>query len=227
MFFFRRPTNLPPDLRAHLDTPRVDGKRPWREVAYSVLDVETSGLDHRHDALLAIGLVEVEAGRVRLDRHWYSLVRPPAAMAVSTDSIRVHGLLRRELHHAPPPEEVLPELLRRLHGQVLVVHVATIDVRFINQALQQRYGVKLRHQVLDTARLAQSLSANERFISGRDETAPVQLRALAAQANLPVYGQHNALNDAITTAQLFLAQATRLEAQGYGTLRGLLRAGRA
>jgi hypothetical protein len=40
-----------------------------------------------------------------------------------------------------------------------------------------------------------------------------------------VYAQHNALNDAVTTAQLFIAQATILADQGRSNLAGLIRAG--
>jgi DNA polymerase-3 subunit epsilon len=52
------------------------------------------------------------------------------------------------------------------------------------------------------------------------------LGPLAAQAGLPVYSEHNALSDALTTAQLFLSQAMQMERQGEGTLRRLLKAGR-
>ncbi len=228
MFFFRRQRELPAYVQEYLAAARPDSRLPWRAVPYSVLDVETSGLDYRRDALLAIGMVPIEEGRVRLDRHWYTLLRPPDGLLVGADSIRIHGLLRDELAQAPPATEVLPELLRQLSGRVLVVHVAAIDIRFINRALQQHYGIKLQGPALDTARLAHTIHFTEQLISGREAREPaVALRLLAAQANLPIYAEHNALNDAITTAQLFLAQATRLEQQGANLLRGLLRAGRA
>jgi len=54
---------------------------------------------------------------------------------------------------------------------------------------------------------------------------PTQLRSLAERLGLPVFAEHDALGDALTTAQVFLAQATWLEQRGAGTLRGLLRAG--
>lgn len=233
MFFLRKkpPAGLPEAVQAYLQTDQPNERCPWREASYRVLDVETSGLNPRSDALLAIGVVAIERGRVILPRHWYSLVRPPEGLLVTADSIRIHGLMRDELAQAPLPEEVLPELLEQLAGHVLVVHVAAIDIAFLNQALQAHYSIKLRGPAIDTARLARTLHFNERYFSSGAAHAgsepAVALRVLATQAGLPVYAQHNALNDAITTAQLFLAQATRLESQGVQTLRDMIRAGRA
>lgn len=225
---WQRKRAVPELVRAYEVGPWPDARSYWRDVRYVVLDVETSGLDARRDALLAVGLVEIEQARVRLDRRWYSLIRPPAGLLVEASSIRIHGLLRADLADAPPIDAVLPELLDRLAQRVLVVHVARIDVGFLNQALDLSYGTRLHGPILDTSRLAATLHQNAQLLGhvSRDMPMPaIQLRALAIQYNLPVYPQHDALNDALTTAQLFLAQATHLEHQGIRTLRALLRAG--
>jgi DNA polymerase-3 subunit epsilon len=227
MFRFRR--RQPPDfVRAYEAGPWPDPRLPWREVGYVVLDVETSGLDPRRDALLAVGLLEVEAGRARLDRSWSSLIRPPDDLLVGGESIRIHGLTRAELAEAPPLGEVLPALLGRLRGRALVVHVAQIDVGFLNRALAAQYGSRLRGPILDTARIALRLHQDAQLLGEASHGGPapsVQLRALAGRYGLPAYAQHNALSDALTTAQVFLAQASRLEQQGGATLRALARAG--
>ena len=228
MRFFRRHRDLSPIARAYLDAPRPDPSLPWREASYAVLDVETSGLDPRRDALLAVGLAPIDGGRIRLSHAWYSLVRPPADLLVAADSIRIHGLLRDELAAAPSLPDALTELLPRLMGRVLVVHVASIDIRFLDRALRESFGIGLRGPALDTARLARSMERNARFTEGRSEHAAattLSLRALADAAGLPIYPEHHALNDALTTAQLLLAQATRLEQQGGSCLSHLLRAG--
>ncbi len=228
MFFFRRKPAFPDFVRAYSEAPRPDPTRHWREVGFSVLDVETSGLNHKNDVLLAIGLVEVEGGRIHLSRHWYTLVRPPEGVVVDGNSIRIHGLTRAELEQAPPADAVLPELLERLTGRVMVVHVAQVDVSFLNHAMRTRWGAKLVGPIIDTARIAMTLHERAKILGSVQPDMPmpaIQLRALATRFGLPSYGEHNALNDALTTAQLFLAQATRLEGMGRPTLRGLVKAG--
>jgi DNA polymerase-3 subunit epsilon len=223
---FRRSRTYPDFVRDYLDAPRPERRLPWRAASYTALDIETSGLDLRHDAVLAIGLVEIEAGRVLIERAWHTLVRPPEELIVPAASIRIHGLLRRDLADAPPLSEALPELLRRLRGRVLILHVATIDAGFLNRALRRHYATKLRGPVIDTARLAARLQHDERYMQGDAAGPPViALRALAERAGLPAYAEHNPLDDALTTAQLFLVLATQLERQGGASLHGLLRLG--
>jgi DNA polymerase-3 subunit epsilon len=226
IYLFRRNRTYPDFVRDYLEAPRPDLSLPWRAASYTALDVETSGLDPRRDAVLAIGLVEIESGRVLLERAWRTLVRPPAGLIVPAESIRIHGLLRRDLADAPPLSEALPELLRRLRGRVLLLHVAAIDAGFLNQVLRRQYAARLRGPVIDTARLAAKLQHDERYMRGDSAGPPViALRALAERAGLPAYAEHNPLDDALTTAQLFLIMATQLERQGRASLGRLLRLG--
>ncbi len=228
MFLFRRrPANLPEPVVMYLDAPRPDPMLSWRDVPYSVMDVETTGLNPRRDALLAIGLVDIDEGRIRMERRWYSLVHPPDNIPINPDAIRVHQLLPQDLEHAPSLEEVIPAMLQRITGRVLVVHVADIDIGFLRQAMQRLYGVEPRGPAIDTARLAWHFQRHQRLITGSEsEQEPaLQLRALAESVGLPVYPEHNAFNDALTTAQLFLAQVSMFAAHGMPRLRDLLRAG--
>jgi DNA polymerase-3 subunit epsilon len=226
-WFRRRPENLPDVVQHYLDAPRPDTVTPWRRLRFAVIDVETTGLDARRDALLAVGLHEIIDARIILEQHWYSLVRPPADAPVRPEAIQAHGLLFADVADARPETEVLPDLLHRLSGRILIVHVADVDIAFLNRALKRVYGIELRGPAIDTARLALSLHQHRQLMSGGvDRAQPeIALRSLARQAGLPDYAEHHALNDALTTAQLFLVQATRLEQQGAGTLAALLRAG--
>jgi DNA polymerase-3 subunit epsilon len=226
-WFGRRKAILPQFAQEYLEAPRPEPAAAWRSVPYSVLDIETTGLDVRRDALLAIGLVEIEAGQVRLDRCWETLVQLPPEVPLRPDAVAVNGLLRADTAVAPPLDDVLPELLRRLVGRALVVHVAEVDVAFLNRALRQQYGITLRGPVLDTARLALALHGDNRFLGGSGHMPALQLDALCERMGLPAYTAHDALSDALTTAQLFLAQATALEARGRTTLGALMRAGAA
>ena len=224
---FRRRDNLPNFVQTYLTTTRPARNLPWREVRYCALDIETTGLNPQQDKLIAIGLVEIIDGRIELERRWYTLVQPPRDTPTAAESIRVHGILQRDLTEAATITELLPELLDRIQGRVLVVHVASVDIQFLNRILQHHYHINLRGPALDTARVAVALHHEERLHRGYDEALPsLSLRTLSEKTNVPpMLPEHHALNDALTTAQLFLAQATRLEQHGATTLRGLLRAG--
>ncbi len=222
----RRPTDLPTVVSSYLDAPLPERSTPWRDVPYSVLDIETTGLNARRDSMLSIGMVDIDEGRVQLDRCWYTLLHPGDDVQVPAESIRIHGLFHQDMVSARPIEDVLFELLERLRGRVLVVHFARIDVDFLDAAFRKLWGVPLHGPAIDTMRLAQMIQHNDRWLTGHDgENVVTALEPLARQAGVPVHHQHHALGDAITTAQLFLAQAVRLAGYTDGRLRDLLKAG--
>ncbi len=110
----------------------------FTEVVFWALDLETEGLDPRHDAILSVGMVPVRRGVVRLGEAFSSLVRPREERAPSIGALGAHHLRPLDTRDAPDLEDVLPEIARRLDGNVLLVHHAPIDVRFLAGRLQVR-----------------------------------------------------------------------------------------
>lgn len=217
---------LPPAVAAWLDAPWPDPERSWRDTSFTVLDLETSGLDARRDQILAIGTVGIDGGRVRMETAWSTLVAPPSGHVVGVPSIRIHGLLPERLASAPPLASVLLPLVERLRGRVLVVHVADVDRPFLDRAFRAAWGCGLWMPLLDTARLAAWFDQNP-HLGGRapDESPLRRLGEIARCLGVPVGRQHDALEDALICAQLLLALATRMEGMGMGTLGALRRAG--
>jgi DNA polymerase-3 subunit epsilon len=131
--------------------------------------------------------------------------------------VRAHQLLWGEVREGPPLPEVLAEAERRLRGNVLLVHHAAIDVAF----LRRDFGrCRLRWpapQVVDTVRLLRRLESIARPDLPRDSESSNLGRARKGRG-LPAYQAHDALTDAIATAELFLSLRAAL---GARTLRDL------
>jgi DNA polymerase-3 subunit epsilon len=217
--------DLPGPLRALLTAPDPPGELPWREATYTVLDLELTGLRPAVDAIVAAGGLRIVGGRVLAASAFRLLVRPERP--VPGPAIRVHGLLTGELEAAPPLTTQLPRLLERLTGDVVVVHVAEVDQVFLDAATRRLWACPWPTLVLDTARLAATLERRLRLTRPPGPPPSLRLADLAAAHGLPVHPEHDPLHDALTTAQLFLALAARLERHGLTTLGALRRAGAA
>ncbi|HEX8910427.1 MAG TPA: 3'-5' exonuclease [Anaeromyxobacteraceae bacterium] len=192
----------------------------WDEVVYWALDLETGGLDPRRDPIVAVGMVPLRGGTIRLGESYRSLVRTNGSGAISAASVRAHQLVPGEVRDAPPLAEVLREVDRRLADGVLLVHQAAIDVRFLRRAHQE---VRLRWpapRVVDTVDLLLKAARKERFIdpSAQEREPDLNLWAARARYGLPAYAAHDALTDALATAELFLVLR---QALGARTLRDL------
>jgi DNA polymerase-3 subunit epsilon len=217
--------------RAYREAPLPAARTPWREVTYSVIDFETTGLDPSSDEIISFAAVTVADGRVRLQDAVYELVRP--TRMPDAETIRVHGLREADLAGAPALTERLDVLLEALTGRVLVAHVAAIETGFLSAALEAR-GLRLRNPVVDTAALAVELSRLQRRPAPTDDdemSAGVGISSpglgdLARSLGLPVHRPHHADGDALTTAQVFLALATHLEGFGPVCVGALVRLSR-
>ncbi|HEX6586947.1 MAG TPA: exonuclease domain-containing protein [Solirubrobacterales bacterium] len=200
-------------VRAYRDAPVPARGTPWREVTFSVIDFETTGLDPSRDEIISFAGVTVSGGRVSLADSSYELVRPRRMPAPET--IRIHGLRESDLAEAPSVLELRDGLLEILTARAVVAHVAAVERGFLEAALST-FGLELRNPVVDTAALDLEL----RRLRGlpQSEAEPVGLSNLAHSLGLPVHRPHHADGDALTTAQAFIALATHLEAFGVGTL---------
>lgn len=204
-------------LRSYREQAFPPDSTVWQHARFSVVDLETTGLDPAHDEIISFATVTVADGRIRLDDARYELVRPK--QMPDWDTIRIHGLREADLEEAKPLDEVLHALIESLAGRVLVAHVAAVERAFLGGALST-LGEKLRNPIVDTAALDRELRRLRRQPTASSD--PVGLSEMARALGLPVHRPHEADGDALTTAQAFIALATHLdefELQTVGSLR--------
>ena len=201
-----RPTT--PAARAYAEADLDSGGTGWREAAWAVVDLETTGLDPARDEIVSVAVMPVDGGRVIPGAGIYRLVRP--GRPPTADSITIHGIRPADLEDAPPLEEILDELLVALTGRLVVAHAAFVERGFLEPALAGR-GVRLRGDLADTRLLGRAWLAEHDHGS---VPARLGLTDLAERLGLPAHRPHHALGDALTTAQVFLALATHLEHRG-------------
>lgn len=191
---------------------------PWRSQVYWALDLETSGLDAKADAILSVGMLPVRDGLIRWGERFYSLVQPPGGHIPPLEALRIHHILPEEAAGAPPLREVLEEIDRRLAGGVLLVHYGRLDIGFLRVAHRVKGMRWRRPMVVDTVKLLGKLSHRRRLLDPHSQPLSADLAKARRELGLPRHVHHHALYDALATAELFLALREQLEAR---TLRHL------
>lgn len=195
----------PGPLTDFLATPWPDRKSDCREIPIVAIDLETTGLDPRKDVILSIGLVEIVNFSVRLSTAWHSIVR--IDRDIPGESAVIHQITDDQAAAGSPIEELLPELLRRLAGRPMLVHYSPIEQNFISNACEQLYGAPFVTQTIDTLEIGQRVFERRNHLI---QSGDLRLFNLRPRYNLPQYKAHNALSDALATAELFLAMADNL-----------------
>jgi DNA polymerase III epsilon subunit family exonuclease len=161
--------------------------QPVSALTLSALDFETTGLSpHKGDRVVEVAVVRGKVGDV--PEHWATLVHPERAV----DATHIHGITDQMVANQPPFSAVLPELLVRLEGTVLVVHNAGFDLSFLEMECQ-RAGVAVPALlVIDTLGLARRVLAWGNH----------SLSFLVEKLGLPREHAHRALDDAHATWHL-------------------------
>lgn len=190
--------------------------RDWREVSFLVVDAEMSSLDANEGELLSIGWVGVEHGAIELATARHHLIRADNSVG---QSATIHTLRDCELAGADTAQQILPTFLAAAAGKVLVFHHASLDLAYLDRLSRRECHAPLLLPVVDTLQQEQRLlQRRERAIKPGD----LRLQTCRDRYHLPLYPAHNALLDALATAELLVAMAAHRGGSGRFTLGQLL-----
>jgi DNA polymerase-3 subunit epsilon len=192
----------PGPLRDYLARPLPNPRRDYRETEFLAIDLETTGLDVKRDLILSVGYVTLHGRRIDLGSARHRVVR--IDRSIPEASAVIHKITDDQSARGLELADVLGELLEVLCGKVMIAHHAVVECGFIGNACRRLWGAGLPVSVVDTQTLARRTFERRQIpFRGSD----LRLHALGSRYNLPRYGAHNALSDALAAAELFLAQA--------------------
>jgi len=201
---------------AYLQTPLPGRRRDVQSLEFVALDLETTGLSPSTDRIVSVGSVCVFGTRVRCSTARHAYVRIDGSVE---QSATIHQIRDMDLHDARPERDVLDGVLQVLAGRVLLVHHAPVDLGFLRAACRRHYGISLITRTVDTLQLARRLREHGEQRVGEGE---LRLHALREAYGLPRYSAHNALSDAVATAELYLALLHRWAGRDTLPLRTIL-----
>lgn len=165
------------------------------------VDLETTGLNHQTDAILSIGQIEIRRQQIELSTARHTVIQ--AHTDIDAASAVVHGITDDRSAAGVGLREALGSLLATLSGRVMLVHYSSLEQRFLNQACETLFGGPFMVPMVDTLYLARRrYQRQHKSFKGNE----LRLHNLRAELGLPRYQAHNALSDALATAELYLVQ---------------------
>lgn len=199
--------------------------RPIESYEFVSFDTELTGLNPKKDQIVSIGAVRIKNLQIIPGDNFFIYVKPSTDLP--KDSTLIHGITPEQLEMAPPLQDVLPEFVKYCGSALLVGHYVALDMAFINRAARRLLGGTLQSPCVDSMKLAQTFQEYQRKSHfGYNPGVSLNLNTLAREYDLPLFAQHDALEDALQTAYLFLFLVKSLGLSGYLTLRDFYMAGR-
>jgi DNA polymerase-3 subunit epsilon len=189
--------------------PEAQGSPLLDEIAFAVVDVETTGMRAgASDRITEIAVVVVHGGRREVV--FDSLVNPgrpipPAICAIT-------NITNEMVQRAPTFAEVADQVLAALAGRVFVAHNARFDWGFISAEVRRARDLALDGPRLCTVRLAR------RLVKGVRSCGLDNLTQYFGFANP---ARHRAAGDALVTADLLDRLLRLAQEEGARTLQDL------
>jgi DNA polymerase III subunit epsilon len=207
---------LRPHQAARLDIWRAIPAEPQpasiEHSRFVVVDVETTGLNLMTDTLISIGAVAVVNGRIALGDSFYVVLQQREIS--HKENILIHGISSSAQREGEVPAEALLAFLEYLGKSPLVAFHVTFDETMIRRALRQYLGLSFKHPWLDLAYVMPALYPPLAY-SHR------VLDDWIGRFNIRIEVRHNALADALATAQLLQVANTQARKKGIDDFPGL------
>lgn len=172
----------------------------WKDINFLVIDLETSSLSPKDGEILSIGWVAIDHGKIQLNSAQHLLLKNSESVG---HSATIHHLRDCQLESGLTLSQACHALLQAAIGRVLVFHHSPMDMSFLNHNSLSLFGAKLYLPIIDTLQLEKKYLDHIGTPIKKDD---LTLGRIRNRYGLPVYPAHNALTDAIATAELLLAQ---------------------
>lgn len=175
------------------------------ELSYVVVDTETTGgRSWLNDRITEIAAVVVRG--TEIVEVYETLVNPQRSIPPFITALT--NITWDMVRNAPTFDQVAPEVMRVLEGNVFVAHNATFDWRFLTTELTRATGRQLRGRRLCTVKLARKVLP---------QLPRRSLDYVARYYGITITNRHRAGGDALATAKCLIRMVSDLADRGCGT----------
>jgi len=163
-----------------------------------VFDTETTGLDVKHDEIISIGAVKVKGNRILISSAMHLHVK--CTREISPESIKIHQIRACDMEKGIEIDEAIKRFLHFIGSRPLVGYYLEFDVAMINKWLKKSLGITLPNQLIEIS----ALYYDKKVGTIHQEHVDLRFDTLLKVLNIPKLNKHDALNDAIMTAMMYI-----------------------
>jgi DNA polymerase-3 subunit epsilon len=204
-------------LKEFLSIPFPDIGERVDAIPILAVDFETTGLSPAKDQILSIGHIGIENNEIRLASACHTVIQTCGDLA--EENVVIHQITDDIKYQGESIRDAVEDLLQALAGKVMLVHFARIEKSFLEKACVQLYGMAPVFPIIDTLMIA------KRRLDKRSvpyDPSELRLFTLRERYSLPRYNAHNALSDALATAELFFAEVGKMSGRNAPALKSVL-----
>lgn len=204
-------------LKDYLSVPFPALNCPISQAPLLALDFETTGLNPKADQILSAGYLCVERNEIILNTAHHTIIDTEGDL--KEENVIIHQITDDRKNNGESLEKAMSDLLGALTGKIMLVHFSHIERSFLNDACMKLYGMEPIYPIIDTFILAKRRLDMK---SAAYDPSELRLSNLRKRAKLPQYYAHNALTDALATAELLFAEVAMMNSKNPPLLKNLI-----
>ena len=162
------------------------------------IDLETTGLNPKKDEILSIGAVKIRENEILLNESLELFVKP--TKNIDEKSIEIHHIRPCDLENAIGIEEAVKKLLDFIEGRILIGYYIKFDHNMISKYTKKIIGCKLPNETIELS----SMYYKRKRKSSAYEFVDLKFDTILKELDLPRLYKHDALNDAVMSAMMYL-----------------------
>ncbi len=166
-------------------------------------DCETTSLNVKEAEILSIGAVKIRGNKVLTSDSFYVVVKPEGIMQAS--NVKVHGLRPKDVSGGIPVQDAVRQLLDYIGGRPLVGYYVEYDVALVNKFLKPMVGIKLPNRSIEVS----GIYYDQELKNNPDGYVDLRMASIIEKLKFPDLPRHDALNDSINVALMYLALMAR------------------
>lgn len=161
-------------------------------------DCETTNINPKKAEILSIGAVKINKNKILTSQKLELFIKPDTE--IDEASIKIHQLRHCDLEQGLEAYEAILRFLDFIGSRPLVGYYLEFDVAMINKYLKPLLGITLPNQQIDVSGIYYDYKQNV------FNPVDVDLRfdAILRDLDLPAFGKHDAFNDALMTAMMYV-----------------------
>jgi DNA polymerase-3 subunit epsilon len=165
---------------------------------YVCFDCETTGLNPKKDEIISIGAIIIKGNKILHSKKFERFAK--TEQPLTPESIKIHHIRECDIENARDINDVIEEFLEFIGNRPLVGYYLEFDCAMINRYIKSSIGIKLPNKQYEVSEIYfdQAIKHNA--------GANIDLRfdTIMSRLNLPMLGKHDAINDVIMTAMIFI-----------------------
>lgn len=163
-----------------------------------VFDCETTGLNPKVDDIISIGAVKIKGNKILTNEALHLFVEQK--QQISHESITIHQIRHCDLENAIPIEEAIEKFLYYIGSRKLVGYYLEFDVAMINKYIKPMFGITLPNKKEEIS----AIYYDKKIVRFPQGNIDLKFDTILQDLDLPKLQAHDALNDAVMTAMMYL-----------------------